>query len=152
MLFCAIRGSRRAIASVCSLAAVLSTAFVGNSALAAAAPVLDRNGSFVTVEPYAPNIIRVTISSDKDLALAPAGYGFIAKPDDRGWQHSAAQGADVFQSNRLRVEVVAQPYPARHRKWNVTLRLRFLRFRSESAKRTANRSSPCPGGKWRRMS
>ena len=111
MLFCAIRGSRRAIASVCSLAAVLSTAFVGNSALAAAAPVLDRNGSFVTVEPYAPNIIRVTISSDKDLALAPAGYGFIAKPDDRGWQHSAAQGADVFQSNRLRVEVVAQPYP-----------------------------------------
>jgi alpha-D-xyloside xylohydrolase len=107
MSFCVLRASRNAIA----LVLVLGSALCSSLALAASPPLMDRNGSFVNVEPYAPNIVRITISSDKDLALAPPGYGFIAKPDDQGWQHTSAQGADVFQSNRLKVEVVAQPYP-----------------------------------------
>ncbi|HEU4600733.1 MAG TPA: hypothetical protein VFS24_02135, partial [Steroidobacteraceae bacterium] len=81
------------------------------SAFAAETALLNRNGSYVTVEPYAPNIVRVTISTDKDLALAPAGYGFIAKPDDRGWEHTSSNGADFLRSSALNVEVVAQPYP-----------------------------------------
>jgi len=37
------------------------------AAPAAAAPLatLDRNGSLVSIEPYAPNIVRVTIATDR---------------------------------------------------------------------------------------
>ena len=34
---------------------------------------LDRNGSLVAIEPYAPNIVRVTIALDRALADAAAG-------------------------------------------------------------------------------
>ena len=40
--------------------------------------VLDRGGSTIVLEPYAPNIIRVTLSLLKEPALAPPGYGFTA--------------------------------------------------------------------------
>ena len=53
---------------------------------AGAAPfgLLDRNGSYVSIEPYAPNIVRVTLSVDKNLALAAPGYGFIGAADAAG--------------------------------------------------------------------
>jgi hypothetical protein len=34
----------------------------------------------VSLEAYAPNIIRVTLSLQKDPALAPPGFGFVATP------------------------------------------------------------------------
>jgi alpha-D-xyloside xylohydrolase len=46
--------------------------------------VLDRNGSYVSVETYAPNIVRVTISQDKALASAAPGYGFIGRGRRQG--------------------------------------------------------------------
>ncbi len=33
--------------------------------------LLDRNGSYVAVEAYAPNILRITLAQEKALALSP---------------------------------------------------------------------------------
>jgi len=68
--------------------------------------VLDRNGQTVMLEPYAPNVIRVTLSTIKDQATAKPGYGIIAEPSAAGWQHTtAANGADVYASDRITVTV-----------------------------------------------
>jgi alpha-D-xyloside xylohydrolase len=68
--------------------------------------VLDRNGQTVMLEAYAPNIIRVTLSSIKDEATGKPGYGFVAQPSSSGWQHTTdANGADVYTSERISVTV-----------------------------------------------
>ncbi|MDH7637358.1 glycoside hydrolase family 31 protein [Sphingomonas oryzagri] len=82
---------------------------------AAAAPMasLDRHGTIVSVEPYAPNIVRVTLALDRTLADAPPGEGPNAKADATGWSHSIdAKGNDVFSSASLSVTVPAQPWPS----------------------------------------
>lgn len=71
----------------------------------AAQVVLDRNGSMVVLEPYAPNIIRVTLSLNKDGALAAPGYGFVAAPASEGWTHQQGEQADVYRPSRLIVTV-----------------------------------------------
>ena len=65
--------------------------------------VLDRGGSTIVLEPYAPNIIRVTLSLLKQPALAPPGYGFTATPSATGWTHEG----NTYRSNRLTVTMVA---------------------------------------------
>ncbi len=42
--------------------------------------ILDRDGSTIVLEPYAPNIIRVSLSLNKRSALSKPGYGFVATP------------------------------------------------------------------------
>ena len=81
--------------------------------LAGAAPLtlLDRNGSYVAIESYAPKIVRVTLSVDKDLALAGPGYGIIGAPDLKGWTHTSNATGDVFSSAAMSLEVAAQPWP-----------------------------------------
>ena len=69
--------------------------------------VLDRGGSTVSLEPYAPNIIRVTLSLNKDQALAAPGYGFTATPTPEGWVGEQTAGGDVYRSSRLIVSVGA---------------------------------------------
>src|ERR1017187_1382447 len=74
--------------------------FIALSAAAAAQPqsiVLDRDGSTIVFEPYAPNIIRVTLSMLKEPATDAPGYGFVARPSAQGWSR---QG-DVYRSSRL---------------------------------------------------
>jgi alpha-D-xyloside xylohydrolase len=61
--------------------------------------VLDRDGSTIVFEPYAPNIVRVTLSLLKDQAIAAPGYGFVGHPSAQGWSR---QG-DVYRSSRLAV-------------------------------------------------
>jgi len=80
---------------------------------AAATPMatIDRNGSLVSVEPYAPNIVRVTISVDRDQADAPPGDGPNAKSDPAGWTHRTEAAGDVFASSALTLTVNAQPWP-----------------------------------------
>jgi alpha-D-xyloside xylohydrolase len=68
--------------------------------------VLERNGQTVMLEAYAPNIIRVTLSTIKEEATGQPGYGFVAEPAAAGWQHTvAADGADVYASDRISVTV-----------------------------------------------
>jgi alpha-D-xyloside xylohydrolase len=81
-------------------------------ALAAPMAVLDRNGAAVSIEPYAPNIVRVTLATDPDTARSGPGEGPNAKPDAAGWTHVSENGADVFRSGDLEVRVDAQPWPS----------------------------------------
>ena len=42
--------------------------------------VLAREDRTILLEPYGPNIIRVTLSPDKSAALAGPGYGIVGTP------------------------------------------------------------------------
>jgi alpha-D-xyloside xylohydrolase len=67
---------------------------------------LDRKWQTIVIEPYAPNVVRVTLSMIAKEAEAGPGYGFVAKPEDAGWRHSVtANGADVYTSARMVVTV-----------------------------------------------
>jgi len=67
--------------------------------------VLDRKGETIVLEPYAPNILRVTLSLQKENALAAPGYGVVATPDAAGWSASQTGKADVYSSAQMSVTV-----------------------------------------------
>ena len=67
--------------------------------------VMDHNGATVMLEPYAPNIIRVTLSTLKDQAIAPPGYGFVAAPSAQEWKHETTEKDDTYQSSVMTVTV-----------------------------------------------
>ncbi len=70
--------------------------------------VLDRDGRTIVLEPYASNIVRVTLSKDKASAAGAAGYGLIGTPSTAGWVHQkGSDGDDVFRSGQLVVRVSA---------------------------------------------
>jgi alpha-D-xyloside xylohydrolase len=107
----AAAGSGAGLARKGLLALGLSWMALGASqALAEPMALLDRNGSRVAVEPYAPGIVRVTIALDPALASAP-GEGPNAKPDASGWTHRTDASGDVFTSSGLTLTVDAKPYP-----------------------------------------
>jgi len=62
---------------------------------------LARDGSTIVLEPYAPNILRVTLSLTRKSALAAPGFGFVAAPASSGWNASQTDKADVYQSGRM---------------------------------------------------
>jgi alpha-D-xyloside xylohydrolase len=62
---------------------------------------LDRKGETIVLEPYAPNILRVTLSLKHDPAVAAPGYGFVAAPNGEGWSATETQQADVYKSERI---------------------------------------------------
>lgn len=74
--------------------------------------VLDRNGAYVAVESYAPNIVRITIAADRATAATPPGYGFIAADDPHGFAHTQDAHGDDFRSNALQLHVDAPPPPS----------------------------------------
>ncbi len=49
--------------------------------------VLDRDGRTIVLEPYASNIVRVTLSKDKATAAGAPGYGLVGTPSMTGWVH-----------------------------------------------------------------
>jgi alpha-D-xyloside xylohydrolase len=70
--------------------------------------VLSRDNATISVEPYGPNIVRITMSEDKAAALAAPGYGFVGKPAMEGWSHTTeSNGADVMRSGRMIVRIAA---------------------------------------------
>jgi alpha-D-xyloside xylohydrolase len=69
------------------------------------AVLVTRDGSTIVLEPYAPNVIRVTLSLKKDSAQAAPGYGFVATPAADGWTHQQGDQGDVYQSSRMVVTV-----------------------------------------------
>lgn len=74
---------------------------------------LDRRGETIVLEPYASNIVRVTLSLQKQYALAPPGYGIIAKPEAAGWSASKSEQGDVYRSDRMVVTVSPERQLAR---------------------------------------
>ena len=79
-----------------------------------AAPIttLDRNGAWVTVEAYGPNVVHVTIAADKAEALSPAGYGILpANADNGAFKQTSDANGDTFTSNALTLHINAAPPP-----------------------------------------
>ena len=69
--------------------------------------VLDRGGSAIVLEPYAPNILRVTLSWNKAAAMRAPGYGFQAASSAAGWEHRQNGEGDLYQSGSMVVAVPA---------------------------------------------
>jgi alpha-D-xyloside xylohydrolase len=77
--------------------------------------VLARENRTIVLEPYGPNIVRITLSTTKPAAIAPPGYGFIGKPSSIGWnQERDSSGYDVVRSGRITVRVAPENQPAPH--------------------------------------
>jgi alpha-D-xyloside xylohydrolase len=81
------------------------------SAAADPLALLDRNGSYVAIEAYGPNILRVTLAQEKGLALSPPGYGISGAASAEGWRHEVRGDRDVFSSERMSLEVPIEPRP-----------------------------------------
>ena len=100
--------------SVISTAAIVAGIVVATCTSLAQAPQqrmqLDRPGETIVLEPYAPNILRVTLSLKKEPALAAPGYGFVAAPAVAGWSASQTAQADIYRSDRI-VATVERPQP-----------------------------------------
>jgi alpha-D-xyloside xylohydrolase len=73
--------------------------------------VIERRGETIVLEPYAPNIVRVTLSLQPEPAKAVPGFGIVAKTADAGWRATPTERADVYSSNRM-VVTVERPRPS----------------------------------------
>ena len=82
------------------------------SAMATPLATVDRNGSLVAIEPYAPNVVRVTIALDRGQSDSAPGGGIVAKSDAAGWSHSSTAAGDTFSSKAVSLTVQAQPWPS----------------------------------------
>ncbi len=67
-----------------------------------------RENATVVVEPYAPNIVRVSISLLKQDALAGPGYGITASPAAEGWHEESGASGDVLRSSDLSISIAPQ--------------------------------------------
>ncbi len=72
--------------------------------------VLTSPGETIVLEPYAPNILRVTLSKDAKAATAAPGYGIVATPVATGWTANQSDAEDVYKSGRMTV-TVHRPHP-----------------------------------------
>jgi alpha-D-xyloside xylohydrolase len=77
----------------------------GGSTQAQEKVVLKRGDATVMLEPYAPNIVRVTLSLNKADAISAPGYGITASPSATGWSQESGKSGDVFKSSRMVVTV-----------------------------------------------
>src|SRR5579859_5201034 len=68
--------------------------------------VITRGESTIVLEPYAPNVMRVTLSLLKDQAIAGPGYGVVASPAPNGWSYSEGEDADTYRSSRMVVSLL----------------------------------------------
>ena len=96
------------------LGALLLIGLLASAAVAQQGPlVLERAGRVISLVPYAPNIVRVTMSTDKAAATSAPGYGIIAQPSTEGWTHERdAKGYNIYRSGRMIVRISPQDAPA----------------------------------------
>jgi len=103
--------------SLCLVVVVLAGLCLGHAAAQSQSPSqrveLRRGDATVVLEPYAPNILRVTLSLHREPALAAPGYGIIGKPAPTGWVAHETPQADVYQSERM-VATVDKDLPPAH--------------------------------------
>ncbi len=95
-----------------TLAALASALAFTPAAFAAPLTTLDRNGAWVSVEAYGPNIVHVTIGADKEQVLKGPGYGILPKAAENGaFRHSRAADGDTFASSGMTLHVNPAPAP-----------------------------------------
>ncbi len=98
---------RKSVKSIAAIGVWTAAAAAGFSA-GAQTLELSRDSATVKVEPYAPNIVRVSVSLLKKDALAGPGYGFVADPKTEGWTKESGAAGDVLRSQKLVVSVAPQ--------------------------------------------
>jgi alpha-D-xyloside xylohydrolase len=86
---------------------------------------LSRTGETIVLEAYAPNILRVTLSLNREPALAPPGYGIIAQPSATGWVYHQTAWADTYGSSRM-VVTVDRPQPFTPQKSQIDIGKYFI--------------------------
>lgn len=110
--------ARQRLTALCAalLAALsLATASSAQSANTSAAFVLDRQDRTIAIEPYGPNIVRITMSTERESALAKPGYGVSGTPATAGWTRAKDPGGyDLFRSPRMIVHVAPENEPGPH--------------------------------------
>src|SRR5260370_10273179 len=94
---------------LCTASLALVMLSVGSGLAQAKMVVLVHGSSTISLEPYARNIIRVTLSTLKDQALAAPGYGFVASPSDHGCTYEHPQTPDISKSSLLIISVAVKP-------------------------------------------
>jgi alpha-D-xyloside xylohydrolase len=102
-----VRSYRSALISVALLSAAIGMS--AQQLTLARGPA--SNEATVSIEAYAPNIVRVTLSLDKKSALAAPGYGIVAKADASGWSSDSNDSGDMLSSSRMVVDVSPQGKP-----------------------------------------
>ncbi len=96
--------ARKTLPLCCTVLGLL--ALIGANAQAQMQKViLSRGDATVMLEPYAPNILRVTLSLNKADAISAPGYGITASPSATGWSEESSKSGDVFKSDRMVVTV-----------------------------------------------
>jgi alpha-D-xyloside xylohydrolase len=100
-------GTIRHGARIAALLAISLGSVGGTSVLAQVSSlVLNRDGRTIVLQPYAPNILRVTMSKTETEATTAPGYGFVGTPSMSGWTHQTEpDGGEVFRSGRLIVHL-----------------------------------------------
>jgi alpha-D-xyloside xylohydrolase len=88
-------------------AVVLSAAFSSSAQQLS----LSRQEATVLIEPYAPNVVRVSLSLRREDALAGPGYGISAKATGAGWVAETGSRGDVLRSARMVVTVSPEGKP-----------------------------------------
>jgi alpha-D-xyloside xylohydrolase len=91
--------------------AILGIAGCAFCSFASARLVLRRGEATVSIEPYAPNIVRVTLSKDRNAALAGPGVGITARPDANQWSATSDANGDTYRSTEMSVRVSADHPP-----------------------------------------
>jgi alpha-D-xyloside xylohydrolase len=97
--------------------AALASALAGFSislpaAWAAPLTTLDRNGAWVSIEAYGPNVVHVTIATDKAEVLKGPGYGILPKnADNSPFRHTSDKAGDTFTSSGMSLHVNPAPAP-----------------------------------------
>ena len=77
--------------------------------------VLDRENRTIVLEPYGPNIVRITMGTQRPASIAKAGYGIVGTPSMTGWtREQDSSGDEVIRSARLVVHVAPQNLPDPH--------------------------------------
>jgi len=93
--------------------------------------VFERDNRTIVMEPFGPNIVRVTLSSEKTAALAAPGNGIVGTPSMRGWTHEQdSAGYDVIRSARMLIRIAPKSQPSPQAmpldELNQTLRKRYF--------------------------
>src|SRR5215216_1181952 len=95
-----------------TLAALVAATLAAGAATAAPIATLDREGAYVSIEAYGPNVVHVTIAVDKAEVLKGPGFGVLPKnADNSAFRHTGGKDGDTFASSGMTLHVNAAPPP-----------------------------------------
>ncbi len=97
-------------------ALLMAAAFTGATLAQSGPLVLERGGRVISLEPYAPNVLRVTLGPDRNAVTSAPGYGITARPSAEGWKREHdSEGNDVYRSDRMVVHIAPGDLPTEKR-------------------------------------